>query len=162
MSAPIVSPGIAASAATEAIADAGIGSDLIRVIALLMEGLLSEKEFSALTGVEPGSLSILLADAAKLAEVQRAGLKLRNSGSLARLEAARNAREAIEIAAQIMRDAEMHASTRLNAAAFIAKVSGVDRPADDAHSAREQFRVVIHFSGHDPQVVGAATVDADD
>lgn len=94
-----------------------------------------------------------LTDAATLVGVQKAALQLRNSGALARLEAARHAREAVNIAAGIMRDADMHPATRLNAATFIAKASGTERPPQDANQGGERHTVVINIGADRAPVV---------
>jgi hypothetical protein len=127
--------------------------DVAHAIALLSEGLLSESEFRAISGVEVRDVPQRLADIATLVQVQRASLRLRNSGTLARLEAARHAREAVNVAAGIMRDPDMHPSTRLNAATFIAKASGTERPPLDSDQSRERHTVVINIGGDRPPVV---------
>jgi hypothetical protein len=128
-------------------------ADVVRAIALLSEGLLSEAEFKAITGLEVQDVLRRLANAATLVHVQTATLQLRNSGALARLEAMRHAREAVNVAAGIMRDTDMHPSTRLNAATFIAKASGTERSATESEGAREPTRIIINFGGHAPIVV---------
>lgn len=133
--------------------------DSARAIALLMEGLLTEKEFGALTGIAPQDLPQLLADSARLAEVQRVAMELRDSGALARLEALRHSRDAVSIAAEIMRDSEMHASTRLNAAAYVAKVAGTERaPVNQAAPQRISIRINFQVPG-DPSGKGRVVVD---
>jgi hypothetical protein len=94
-----------------------------------------------------------LTEALTLVAVQRASLQLRNSGALARLEAARHARDAVSIAAGIMRDADLHPSTRLNAATFVAKASGTERPPAEAGQAAERHTVIINVGGDRPPVV---------
>lgn len=128
-------------------------ADFARAVALLSEGLLSDVEFRAVTGVEVRDVPPRLADMATLAAVQRSSLQLRNSGALARLEAARYAREAVSIAAGIMRDSDMHPSTRLNAATFVAKASGTERPPAESGQAAERHTVIINIGGDRPPVV---------
>jgi hypothetical protein len=79
-------------------------------------------------------------------------MQMRNAGALARLEAARHAREAVQIAAQIMHDSDAHVSNRLNAATFIAKVSGTERaaPADEPS---ERFTITIHLGDNPPVII---------
>lgn len=128
-------------------------ADFARAVALLSEGLLNEAEFRAVTRVEVQDVPQRLTDAATLVAVQKASLRLRNSGALARLEAARHARDAVSIAAGIMRDTDLHPSTRLNAATFVAKASGTERPPAEAGQATERHTVVINIGGDRPPVV---------
>lgn len=124
--------------------------DIARAAALLMEGLLTENEFGALTGMTPEDLPTLLADSTKLAEVKRMSLELQNTGALARLEALRHARGAVEIAAGMMRDPDMHAGVRLNAAVYIAKVAGTEKaPAEEKKPMA--IRININFGTKEPQ-----------
>lgn len=125
--------------------------ELGRAIALLSEGLLEAHEFFAITGIEAAMVPTLLQSANMLTAVQRASIQLRNSGALARLEAARHAREAVQIAAQIMQDSESHASNRLSAATFIAKIAGTER-APSPEQRQEPFTVRI-ILGEKPPVV---------
>lgn len=134
-------------------ADVESAEEFARAVALLSEGLLNEPEFRAVAGVEVQDVPQRLTDAITLAAVQRASLQLRNSGTLARLEAARHARDAVSIAAGIMRDTDLHPSTRLNAATFVAKASGTERPLADAGQAAERHTVVINIGGDRPPVV---------
>ncbi len=127
--------------------------EIVRAIALFSEGLLSRIEFHALTGFDSRLASQYLADEAKLAAVQRASLRLRNSGATARLEALRHARAAVEIAADIMQDHELHPATRLNAATFITKVSGTERPTSESTDSRERHTIVINIAGNRPPLV---------
>jgi hypothetical protein len=136
---------------TPAIAESS--EDVARAIALLSEGVVEPHEFLALTGLDAFAVPTLLQSHDMLAAVQRATLQLRNSGALARLEAARHAREAVEVAASIMRDSEMHASNRLNAATFIAKASGTERPAAEAIEPQERFTITINLGPDQPPVV---------
>ena len=127
---------------------------LIRAIALLSEELIEPHEFTALTcGVNVASVPTVLRHPAMLAEVQKAALQLRTSGEVARLEAARHAREAVQIAASIMRDPDMLASNRLNAATFIAKASGTERPPTDAGRANERHTITINIGGDRPPII---------
>lgn len=128
-------------------------ADFARAVALLSEGLLSDAEFKAVSGVEVRDVPQRLTDVATLVAVQRASLQLRNSGALARLEAARCAREAVSIAAGIMRDTDMHPSTRLNAATFVAKASGTERPPSESNQAGERHTVVINIGGERAPIV---------
>lgn len=126
--------------------------DIARAVALLSEELLTGDEFHAMTGIDPERLTDYLADSARLAAVQRTSLQLRNSGAVARLEALRHSREAVQVAAQIMRDSEMHAPSRLGAATFIAKVAGTERPAMEQQQA-ERCSITINIGGGTPPVV---------
>jgi len=129
--------------------------DFTRAIALMLEGLLTESEFTALTGFDAQTVAQRLADTAALAEVQRAAMQMRNSGALARLEAVRHARTAVEVAAQIMADTDMHPGHRISAATFIARAAGTDRPEVDEDKIAENFRVIIHLGdGAPPLVIG--------
>jgi hypothetical protein len=128
-------------------------ADIAHAIALLSEGLLTRAEFHALTGIDAQQIPQHLADATRLVNVQRTALQLRNSGTLARLEALHHARDAVGVAAQIMRNSETHASNRLAAAAFIAKVSGTQRPVDDPAATAERFTVTINIGGGRPPIV---------
>lgn len=119
--------------------------DCARAMALLMEGLLTEKEFGALTGIAPQDLPQLLTDSAKLAEVQRMSMELRNKGALDRLEALRHSRDGVIAAAAIMRDPEMSAGMRLNAAAFISKIAGTDRAPADEKGKPANVKISINF-----------------
>lgn len=127
--------------------------DAIRAVAMLIEDLISDDQFQAISGIDAIEVPELLADPVRTAQVERARLAMQNSGALARLEAARHAREAVAIAAQIMRDSEMHASTRLNAATFIAKVSGTERPAAEHSNSNSAFVVRILLGDDKPPIV---------
>jgi hypothetical protein len=129
--------------------------DVVHAIVLLGEGLLTENEFTAETGVDSMNLPALLAQPDMLAAVQRKRVELLNNGTLARLEAARHSPEAVRVAAQIMQDSEMNASNRLTAATFIAKASGTERPAEDGTKTKDQFRLVINLGGREPLVITA-------
>jgi hypothetical protein len=122
-------------------------------IALLSEGLIEPYELMALCGIEENMIPTLLQSECMLAEVRRATTDLRVSGEAARLEAARCAREAVQVAASIMRDPEMLASNRLNAATFIAKVSGTERPPVDAGRAAEKHTITINIGGDRPPII---------
>lgn len=124
-----------------------------RAIALLSEGLIEPYELVALTGITEDTIPALLQSDVMLDEVRRATTELRVSGEAARLEAARHAREAVQVAATIMRDPEMLASNRLNAATFIAKVSGTERPPADAGRANEKHTITINIGGDRPPIV---------
>jgi hypothetical protein len=126
--------------------------DVCRAIALLSENLLTPAEFSAVTGIDVDRVPDYLASSSNLREVQRSAMQMRNAGALARLEAARHAREAVQIAAQIMHDSDAHVSNRLNAATFIAKVSGTERaaPADEPS---ERFTITIHLGDNPPVII---------
>jgi len=124
-----------------------------RAIALLSEGLIEPYELTALGGIEENMIPALLRSALMLDEVRRATTELRVSGESARLEAARHAREAVQVAASIMRDPEMLASNRLNAATFIAKVSGTERPPVDAGRTSEKHTITINIGGDRPPIV---------
>jgi hypothetical protein len=137
---------------TDAVPPATSERDITRAIALLLEGLLTESEFTALTGIDAQTVAQRLANAAALAEVQRTAMQMRNSGALARLEAARHARDAVQIAAQIMQDSESHASNRLNAATFIAKIAGTER-ATPPEQRQEPFTVRIILSDKPPVII---------
>ena len=127
--------------------------DIARAIALLSEGLLTQAEFHAMTGIDPERMPDYLTDSARLSAVQRASLQLRNSGAVARLEALRHSREAVQVAAQIMRDSEMHAPSRLSAATFIAKVAGTERPNIEQQQPAERRSITINFGGRTSPVV---------
>jgi hypothetical protein len=124
-----------------------------RAIALLSEGLIEPYELMALGGIEESMIAVLLQSEPMLDEVRRATTELRVSGESARLEAARLAREAVQVAASIMRDPEMLASNRLNAATFIAKVSGTERPPIDAGRAAEKHTITINIGEDRPPIV---------
>lgn len=98
-------------------------------------------------------IAVLLQSEPMLDAVRRATTELRVSGESARLEAARHAREAVQVAASIMRDPEMLASNRLNAATFIAKVSGTERPPVDAGRAAEKHTITINIGGDRPRII---------
>jgi hypothetical protein len=122
-------------------------------IALLSEGLIEPFELMALCGIEENMIPALLQSELMLDEVRRATTELRVSGESARLEAAHHAREAVQVAATIMRDPEMLASNRLNAATFIAKVSGTERPPVDAGRTTEKHTITINIGGDRPPIV---------
>jgi hypothetical protein len=128
-------------------------SDVSRAIALLSEGLLTPGEFKASTSLGVQDVPRLLTDPAVLAEVQRHLLGFRHSGSLARLEAVRHAREAVRVAIEIMRDQGMHPSSRLNAATFVAKSAGTERPIEETGDSRERHRIIINIGGKPPLIV---------
>jgi hypothetical protein len=140
-------------------------ADLARAISLLSEGLLTPQEFAATSGVDVSDISLYLTNSIVLAEVQKCTIKLRTSGEAARLEAARHAREAVNVAADIMRDPDMHASSRLNAATFIAKVSGTERPRSDSNDAGERHTITINIGNNQPPLFvdsGIRTFTPDD
>lgn len=127
--------------------------DVLRAVALLSEELLTPVEFQALTRMDANGVPHYLADPGRLASVQRTCLQMRNSGAIARLEALRHAREAVTIAAEIMRDSDMHPSTRLNAATFVAKASGTEKPAEEAIEPRGRFTLTIVCGDKEPLVI---------
>jgi hypothetical protein len=130
-------------------------AEIAHAIALLSEGLISNEEFHALTGMDSQRVAQHMADPLMLTAVQRTILKLRNSGAIARLEALRHARGAVEVAADIMGDTEMHPSTRLNAAAFLSKVAGTERPAPELSQPSERHTITINISGRPPLIISS-------
>ena len=128
-------------------------SDIAHAIGLLAENLLTPAEFKALTGIDAQSIQQRLADPAMLAAVQRAAIHMRNSGALARFEAARHARAAVEVAASIMSDNDMHPTHRISAATLIARTAGTDKPSSEEGRPSERFRVVIHLGDDRPPTV---------
>ena len=124
-------------------------SSLAQAVALMSEGLLTSTEFLATSGTHATAVPGLLQDPEFLNAVRVATVQLRVTGALARLEAARHAREAVQVAAAIMNDAEMHASQRLSAAGFIAKAAGTDTPPEGATRDRAPFTVVIQFAARE-------------
>jgi transcription initiation factor TFIID subunit TAF12 len=140
-------------------ADEPSANDLARAIALVTAGLITDVQFLAVTGRTIDHIDSILSTQGMLIRVQRSMLTLQNSGALARLEAARHAREAVEIAASIMRDSDNHPSTRLNAATFVAKASGTQRPPTDAIDSRERHTITINVGdGRRPIVVTSEPV----
>jgi hypothetical protein len=140
---------------TDSAAPATSERDFTRAIALMLEGLLTASEFTALTGFDAQTVALRLANTAALAEVQRAVMQMRNSGALARLEAARHARAAVEVAAQIMADTDMHPGHRISAATFIARAAGTERPEVDEGKSAGSFKVIIHLGdGTQPLIIG--------
>jgi hypothetical protein len=127
---------------------------------LLSDGLLTPEEFEADTALPVAQVPGLLDDPAVLAEVRRLRQVLRASGSLARLEAINHAREAVKIAALIMRDQEMHPSNRLNAATFIARAAGTERPAHESADPRHgKVKITINIGGEkSPLIIEADAV----
>jgi hypothetical protein len=126
-------------------------------IALLSEGLIEPHELKALANIDSADIPTLLSSANMLAEVRRATLQLRISGDGARLDAARHARAAVQVAADLMLDAELHASVRLAAAESIHKTAGTHKPKTDSIP-QERFRVIIHLGGGGPPIViGSST-----
>ena len=123
-----------------------------RAIALLSEGLIEPHELKALANIDPADIPTLLSSENVLVEVRRATLQLRISGDGARLDAARHARAAVQVAADLMRDAELHASVRLAAAESIHKTAGTHKPKTDAMP-QERFRVIIHLGEGEPPIV---------
>jgi hypothetical protein len=121
----------------------------------LSEGLLSNDEFHAVTGLDSQRLAQHMADPLMPAAVQRAMLKLRNSGGAARLEALRHARDAVTVAAGIMHDDDMHPSTRLGAAGFISKVAGTERPAPELSQPGEHHTIIIRIGDREPLVISS-------
>jgi hypothetical protein len=127
--------------------------DITRAIALLLEGLLTDSEFTALTGIDAHSVPQRFQNTTALAEVQRTAMQMRNSGALARLEAARHARAAVEVAAEIMADTDMHPSHRISAATFIARAAGTEKPAVDENKSPDGFRVIINMGPDMPSII---------
>jgi hypothetical protein len=123
-----------------------------RGIALYSEGLMEPHELLALVDVDVNDIPALLRSDKLLAAVRRATVQLKVSGDGARLEAARHAREAVTIAADLMRNPELHASTRLAAAESIHKVAGTHKAKAD-QTPQEGFRVIIHLGEGRPPVV---------
>jgi hypothetical protein len=128
-------------------------NDIARAVALLSEDLVTPTEFKALTGIDAHDVPQWLLDAKALTGVQKVTMRLRNSGALARFEAARHARDAVLVAANIMRDGEIHASNRLNAATFIAKVSGIERPPAEPLETQQRVVITINIGRDRPPVV---------
>jgi hypothetical protein len=128
-------------------------SDIARAVALFSEELVTATEFKALTGMDVSELPQWLSDASALTGVHKETLRLRNSGALARLEAARHARDAVLVAATIMRDEAMHASNRLNAATFIAKATGTERPIEGTTDRNDRFVIHINIGNNEPPVI---------
>lgn len=117
---------------------------IARAIALLNDGLIEPHEYAALTGEDPEGIPALLASPQLVAAVQRVILQLRGTGALARLEALKHAQEAVKIAADIMRDSDMHPSNRLNAATYVAKVAGTERPTEETRRPPQNVRITIN------------------
>jgi len=132
-----------------------------RAIVLLADGLLTPEEFEAETALPIDKVPGLLDEPAVLAEVRRQRQELRTSGSLVRLEAIQHAREAVKVAAQIMGNEDLHPSNRLNAANFIAKAAGTERPAhewvDPQHG---KVKITINIGGDKrPLIIEADAVE---
>ena len=156
MNAESIAPAhVLAPAGTVAAPKPPTDAEIAHAISLLSEGLISNDEFHALTGMDSQRVAQHMADPLMLTAVQRAILKLRNSGAIARLEALRHARAAVEVAADIMGDTEMHPSTRLNAATFISKVSGTERPAPDLSQPSERHTITILIGDKDPITISS-------
>jgi hypothetical protein len=122
---------------------------LAQLVALLTEELITDQEIVAFSGRQLDEIEHWMGDAANLAEVQRATLELRNSGRAARLEAARHAREAVQVAVGIMRNDELHPSPRMAAAEYVAKVAGTMRPAADQGAQNDRIRITINIPSTD-------------
>jgi hypothetical protein len=130
-----------------------------RGIALFSEGLIEPHELLALANIDSNDIPNLLTSAKLLAAVRRATLQLKVTGDGAHLEAARHAREAVQIAADLMRNADLHASTRLAAVESIHKAAGTHRPKTDS-IAQEGFRVIINLGdGRPPVVIGGSSTN---
>jgi hypothetical protein len=118
---------------------------IAHAVVLAIEGLVTDAQFVALTGQPVSEITALLADPEMLSRVQKLSLELQNKGALARLEAVRAAREAVQVATQIMRNDELHPSPRLNAAEYVAKVAGTMRPAADQGAQTDRVRITINI-----------------
>jgi hypothetical protein len=127
--------------------EAATWDELAHAVVLVVEGFVTEAQFSALTGQTLEEINGLLADPKTLARVQRLSLQLRNSGALARLEAAKHARPAVQIAAAILQNEDIHPGQRLAAAEQIHRIAGTSRPSAEKDQA-ERIRINI-FLGED-------------
>jgi hypothetical protein len=126
-------------------------------LALFSEELIDEREFQAHVGQTVAEATEGLTEESA-AEVQREIVRLRASGGLARLEAARVAREAVQIAAQIMRDPELHPTPRLAAMDQIHRVAGTSKPQPEKEGSADRIRITINVPGADPTIIDAERV----
>lgn len=140
--------------------EAATPDELAHAIVLVVEGIATEAQFSALTGRAVGDIHALLADSQMLARVQRLSLQLKNTGALARLEAAKHVRPAVQIAAAILHNEDVHAGQRLAAAEQIHRIAGTARPPA-ARENSERVRINIYLGEHGDKEHGTVVIDGE-
>jgi len=131
--------------------------EIARVIALYSEELLDERQVQMLSGLNPSEIPLWMADPGRVEAVHRATLEMQNSGALARLEACRHARDMVKIAAGIARNEDIHASTRLAGATFVAKAAGTEKPPEADQRAPASIKISINFG---PQPENRRVIEA--
>jgi hypothetical protein len=142
--------------------EAATDDELAHAVVLVIEGIASDSQFAALTGRPVSDITGLLADATMLARIQRRSLELQNSGALARLEALRHTRSAVQVAASILDDADIYPGQRLAAAEQIHRVAGTSKLAAGRDSPQETVKIVINVPGESaPLVIEALARETD-
>jgi hypothetical protein len=131
--------------ATTPSGDAPTPDAIAHAIVLAVEGLVTDAQFAALTRRAVADIGTLLAEPEMLTRVQRLKLELQNKGVLARLEALKYSRDAVNVAAEIMNNDELHPSPRLAAADYVAKVAGTMKPPPSDGASRERVRITINI-----------------
>lgn len=136
------------SPAPSVVAAETAAQELVRELVLLIERLSTVEQFQALTGIDPLDVPQLLTDPMWMARLERIKREMETNGELARLYAAKRARRVIEFADEVMRDEEVHPSTRLNAGQTILRAAGAERPPAEAGQIREHHTVIINIGGN--------------
>ena len=129
-------------------------------VVLAIEGLITDAQFMALTGQSASEITALLANPEMLLRVQELSLELQNKGTLARLEALRHVRAAVQVTASILHNEEFHPGQRLAAAAELHRVAGTSKPP--AEEAAERHTIVINLGNERPIVIAGPSVSGDD
>jgi hypothetical protein len=137
--------------------DAPSADAIAHAVVLVVEGLVSDAQFTALTGRPVDDINSLLADPEMLSRVQKLSLELQNKGALARLEALKHARSAVQVTASILHNEEIHPGQRLAAAAELHKVAGTAKPPAD-RGTTEKVRITINVPGESPLVIDTQAI----
>jgi hypothetical protein len=125
-------------------------------VVLAIEGLISDAQFLALTGQPVSQIAALLTNSEMLYRVQELSLELQNRGTLARLEALRHVRAAVQITASILHNEDLHPGQRLAAAAELHRVAGTARPS--VEGSEERHTIIINLGNDQPIVISNSAV----
>lgn len=137
-----------ASALPMPAAPAPTEADVARAVVLLSEGMLSDEQFQALAGFARPDISAWLTEPGRIGALHRTELELKTSGALARMRAAHASDEAIQLAADIMRNPDLHPSPRLDAIKTVLKAGGAEQPRE--HNQRQAASVTIRINFRSP------------
>ena len=134
-------------------------ADVARAVVLLSEGMLSDEQFQALAGFERQDISAWLTEPGRISALHRTELELRTSGALARMRAAHASDEAIQLAANIMRNPDLHPSPRLDAIKTVLKAGGAEQPRERDQRQAQNITIRVNFrSPSDPPGAGQVII----